>query len=118
MLKIQNCGELRISDVGKSVTLGGWVQKRRDHGGLIFIDLRDRSGLVQVTADPTVGGAFQAADKARNEFVLQVVGTIRPRPEGTVNPNLATGEVEVLAHSIAILNPAKTIPFPIDDDGY
>jgi aspartyl-tRNA synthetase len=118
MLKTQNCGELRLSDVGKTVSLAGWLQKRRDHGGLIFIDLRDRSGMVQVTADPTVGEAFGVADKARNEFVLQVTGTVRPRPEGTVNPNLASGEIEVLAQSIVILNSAKTAPMPLDDDGY
>ncbi len=118
MLKMQNCGELRLTDVGKTVTLAGWLQRRRDHGGLIFIDLRDRSGLVQVTADPTVGEAFSAADQARTEFVLQVVGTVRPRPDGTVNPNLASGEIEVLAQTITILNPAKTPPFPLDDDGY
>jgi aspartyl-tRNA synthetase len=118
MLKTQNCGELRLSDVGKTVTLAGWLQRRRDHGGLIFIDLRDRSGLVQVTADPTVGEAFSAADQARAEYVLQVIGKVRPRPEGTINPNLASGEVEVLAQSITILNPAKTPPFPLDDDGY
>jgi aspartyl-tRNA synthetase len=118
MLKTQNCGELRLSDVGKTVTLAGWLLRRRDHGGLIFIDLRDRSGLVQVTADPTAGEAYNVADKARSEYVLQVVGRVRPRPEGTVNPNLATGEIEVLAESITILNTAKTVPMPIDDDGY
>jgi aspartyl-tRNA synthetase len=118
MLKMQNCGELRLSDVGKTVTLAGWLQRRRDHGGLIFIDLRDRSGLVQVTADPTVGEAFSVADQARTEYVLQVIGTVRPRPEGTVNLNLASGEIEVLAQSITILNAAKTPPFPLDDDGY
>jgi aspartyl-tRNA synthetase len=118
MLKMQNCGELRISDAGKTVTLAGWLQKRRDHGGLIFMDLRDRSGLVQVTADPSVGQAYEIADKARSEFVIQVIGTVRPRPEGTTNLNLASGAVEVLAQSITILNPAKTIPIPIDDDGY
>jgi aspartyl-tRNA synthetase len=118
MLKVQNCGELRISDAGKPVTLAGWLQKRRDHGGLIFMDLRDRFGMVQVTADPSVGEAYEVAEKARNEFVLQVIGMVRPRPEGSTNPNLATGEIEVLAQSINILNPAKTIPFPIDDDGY
>jgi aspartyl-tRNA synthetase len=117
-LKTQNCGELRLSDVGKTVTLAGWLLRRRDHGGLIFIDLRDRSGLVQVTADPTVGEAYNVADKARSEYVLQVVGRVRPRPEGTVNPNLASGEIEVLAESITILNTAKTVPMPIDDDGY
>jgi aspartyl-tRNA synthetase len=118
MLKTHSCGELRLSDRGKSVALAGWLQRRRDHGGLIFLDLRDRSGLVQVTADPSVGKAYEVADKARNEYVLQILGTVRPRPEGTANPNLASGEIEVLAQSILILNGAKTIPMPIDDDGY
>jgi aspartyl-tRNA synthetase len=118
MLKTQNCGELRLSDVGKTVTLAGWLHRRRDHGGLIFIDLRDRSGLVQVTADPTVGEAYSVAERARSEYVLRIQGIVRPRPEGTINPNLESGEIEVLAQSIEILNPAKTPPIPIDDDGY
>ena len=118
MLKTHNCGEVRLPDVGQTVNLAGWLQRRRDHGGLIFIDLRDRSGLVQVTADPTVGEAYGVAEKARGEYVLQVTGRVRPRPEGTVNPNLASGEIEVLAQSIEILNTAKTVPIPIDDDGY
>jgi aspartyl-tRNA synthetase len=118
MLKTHNCGELRLSDVGKSVVLAGWLQRRRDHGGLIFIDLRDRSGLIQVTADPSVGEAYAVADKARNEYVLQITGNIRRRPEGTVNPNLASGEIEILAQSIVILNSSKTVPMPLDDDGY
>jgi aspartyl-tRNA synthetase len=118
MLKTHNCGELRLSDVGNTVNLAGWLQRRRDHGGLIFMDLRDRSGLVQVTADPSVGEAYGVAERARSEYVLQIVGRVRPRPEGTVNPNLDSGEIEVLAQSITILNPAKTTPIPIDDDGY
>jgi aspartyl-tRNA synthetase len=118
MLKTQSCGELRLADNGKTVSIAGWLQRRRDHGGLIFMDVRDRSGLVQVTADPTVGEAFGVADKARNEYVLQVTGAVRPRPEGTVNPNLASGEIEILAQSIVILNSAKTPPMPLDDDGY
>jgi aspartyl-tRNA synthetase len=118
MLKTHNCGELRLSDAGKTVNLAGWLQRRRDHGGLIFIDLRDRSGVVQVTADPSVGEAYGAADKARSEYVLQVIGTVRPRPDGSENPNLASGEIEILAQSITILNAAKTTPMPIDDDGY
>jgi aspartyl-tRNA synthetase len=118
MLKTHNCGELRLSDAGRSVTLAGWLQRRRDHGGLIFMDLRDRSGLVQVTADPSVGEAYGVAEKARNEYVLRIEGTVRPRPEGTVNPNLDSGEIEVLARAIEILSAAKTIPIPIDDDGY
>ena len=118
MLKTQNCGELRLSDVGKTVVLAGWLQRNRDHGGLIFLDLRDRSGLVQVTADPTIGAAFEIAEKVRSEYVLRVAGIVRERPDDTVNPDLATGEVEVLAQSIEILNPAKTPPIPLDDDGY
>jgi aspartyl-tRNA synthetase len=118
MLKTHNCGDLRLTDSGKTVTLAGWLQRRRDHGGLIFIDLRDRSGLVQITADPSVGEAYGVAEKARGEYVLQVIGTVRKRPEGSENPNLASGEIEVLAQSIIILNTAKTVPMPIDDDGY
>ena len=96
MLKTRNCGELRIADAGQQVMLAGWLQRRRDQGGLIFMDLRDRSGLVQVTADRGVGEAFEVAERARSEYVLQVVGTVRPRPEGTVNPNLASGESKYL----------------------
>ncbi len=118
MLKTHDCGELRLGDVGKTVLLAGWLQRRRDHGGLIFMDLRDRSGLVQVTADPSVGEAYGVAEKARNEYVLRIEGTVRPRPEGAANPNLDSGEIEVLARSIQILNDAKTVPIPIDDDGY
>ncbi len=118
MLKMQNCGALRLSDAGKTVKLAGWLQRRRDHGGLIFMDLRDRSGLVQITADPSVGEAYAAAEKARSEYVLQVEGKVRPRPEGTVNPSLESGEIEVLAQTISIMNTAKALPIPIDDDGY
>ncbi len=118
MLKTHNGGELRLSHAGQTVSLAGWVHKRRDHGGLIFIDLRDRSGLVQVTADPSVGDAYLGAERARVEYVLRVTGTVRPRPEGTVNPNLTSGEIEVLAQSIEILNPSKAVPIQLDDDGY
>jgi aspartyl-tRNA synthetase len=118
MLKTHTCGELRLTHAGQSVTLAGWLHKRRDHGGLIFIDLRDRWGLVQVTVDPSVAGAYSVAEKIRGEYVLRVFGKVRPRPEGTENPNLATGEVEVLAQAIEILNPAKPLPLPVDDEGY
>jgi aspartyl-tRNA synthetase len=118
MLKTHSCGDLRPADIGMDVTLAGWLQRRRDHGNLIFLELRDRSGLVQVTADKSVGEAFRIAEIARAEFVLQVSGKVRQRPEGSENPNLQTGEIEVLAQSIAILNPAKTPPIPLDDDGY
>jgi aspartyl-tRNA synthetase len=117
MLKTHNCGELNISDDGKSVVLAGWLQVRRDLGGLIFLELRDRSGLVQVTVDPSVGEAFSVAEKVRSEYVLQIEGKVRIRPEGTVNPNLVSGEIEMLAQRIAVLNPSKTVPIPIDDDG-
>ncbi len=118
MLKTHNCGELRTSDIGKKVTLAGWVHRRRDLGGLIFIDLRDRSGLVQITVDRESGDCTGVAEKLRNEFVVQCAGSIRPRPQGTVNPGMPTGEIEVLAHSIEILNPSKPLPIQVDDDGY
>jgi len=117
MLKTHNCGELKLSDDGKSVVLAGWLQVRRDLGGLIFLELRDRSGLIQITVDPSVGEAFSVAEKVRNEYVLQVEGKVRLRPEGTVNPNLVSGEIEVLAQNITILNPSKTLPLPIDEEG-
>jgi len=118
MLKTHNCGELRASDSGNSVTLAGWVHRRRDHGSLIFIDLRDRSGLVQIKVDQESGDCYGVAERLRNEFVLRVRGTVRLRPEGTANPNLPTGEVEVLAQSLEILNPSKPLPIQVDDDGY
>jgi aspartyl-tRNA synthetase len=107
--------------VGQEVTLAGWVNRRRDHGGLIFIDLRDRTGIVQVTVDPNEapaddaepGNAHAVASQVRSEYVLQVRGLVRKRPEGFENPNLSTGEIEVLAHEVVILNPAKTPPFYI-----
>jgi aspartyl-tRNA synthetase len=117
MIKSINCGELRLSHVGQKVTLAGWLHKRRDHGGLIFIDLRDRSGLVQVRVDPNAGEAYHTADDARAEYVLQISGTVHARPDGLANPNLPTGEIEVEAEQIKILNTSKVPPFPIDDDG-
>jgi aspartyl-tRNA synthetase len=110
------CGELRAQEVGTSVTLCGWAHRRRDHGGVIFIDLRDREGLAQVVFDPDRPDAFGIADRVRSEFVLRVTGTVRRRPGGTANPNLPTGEVEVLAHAIEILNPSAPPPFPIDEE--
>jgi len=117
MLKTHSCGELRAEHVGQTVTLAGWVNRQRDHGGLVFIDLRDRSGIIQVVTDPAhAPQAHQAASRARQEYVLQVRGTVRPRPEGLVNPQLPTGEIEVLADEVVILNPAKTPPFYIFED--
>ncbi len=118
MYRTHTCGELRAAHVGQAVTLAGWLHRRRDHGGLIFIDLRDRYGLTQVVVDPSHGEAYAAAEKARGEFVLRVQGAVRPRPAGLANLNLPTGEIEVAAESIAVLSPAKTLPLPVDDEGY
>ena len=117
MLKNHNCGELRPSHVGQQVTLAGWVNRQRDHGGLVFVDLRDRSGTVQVVANPdTAPDAHALLQQVRSEYVLQVVGVVQPRPEGLVNPDLPTGQIEVVARQAKVLNPAKTTPFYIYDD--
>ncbi len=111
------CGELSKADGGRPVRLAGWVNRRRDHGGLIFLDVRDRSGLVQVVADPEHAGALEAADKVRPEYVVSVEGVVRPRPPGTENPRMATGEIEVLGDSVRVLSSAKTPPFELDEAG-
>ena len=117
MLRSDTCGELRAKDVGKSVTLAGWVHRRRDHGGLIFIDLRDRWGVVQVVFDPSVSEeAHQVSSRVRNEYVLKVTGEVRRRPAGQENPEMGTGEIEIVGHSIEILNEALTPPFPINEE--
>ena len=111
-----HCGELGKAQNTAEVVLCGWVAKRRDHGGLIFIDLRDRSGIVQVVADPdTTGSSFKVAEDIRNEYVIKVSGKVRLRDEYTINPNIPTGEVEVVASEIEVLNAAKTPPFYIQD---
>ena len=109
------CGKLRSEDVNKKVTLCGWVDRRRDHGGVIFLDLRDRDGIVQVVFDPDCGAHFESADKVRSEYVLQVTGVVRPRDAATVNPNMKTGEIEVYGAELSILNTAATPPFQLDD---
>ena len=117
MLKNHNCGELTREKIGQEVTLAGWVNRRRDHGGLIFMDLRDRTGLVQVVFNPEISQqAHSTANKARSEYVLQVVGKVSPRPAGTENPKLATGEVEVITSEVKILSPSKTPPFYISEE--
>ncbi len=115
MLKDTNCGQLRLADAGTTVRLAGWVHRRRDHGGLIFIDLRDSSGLVQVVFNPENAAAHAVAHRARGEWVLQVEGTVAPRDPSTVNPNMPTGEVEVIPASCAVLNEAQTPPFYINE---
>ncbi|MBA4142816.1 MAG: aspartate--tRNA ligase [Nitrosospira sp.] len=110
------CGLIDARYLNHEVTLYGWVHRRRDHGGVIFVDLRDREGLVQVVCDPDNGAAFEVGEKIRNEFVLKVTGRVRHRPAGTVNPNLVSGEIEVLVQSIEILNASLTPPFLMDDE--
>ncbi len=115
-MRTQYCGQVDTRLLDGEVTLTGWVQRRRDHGGVIFVDLRDREGLVQVVFDPDAPEVFAIAESLRNEFVLRVRGKVRRRPEGTVNPNLPTGEVEVLGRELEILNRAETPPFQLDDE--
>ena len=110
------CGEVTERVEGEPVAVCGWLHRRRDHGGVIFIDLRDRSGLLQIVVDPDTPEAFALADRARSEYVLRVEGRVRFRPEGTENPELATGRVEVLAKAIEVLNEARTPPFHLDDE--
>ncbi len=110
------CGMLTAADIGKEVVLMGWAMRRRDHGGLIFVDLRDREGLAQIVFDPEVqADAHRKAEAVRNEFVLAVKGKVAPRPEGTVNPSLKTGEVEILVSECKILNRSKALPFTLDE---
>ena len=110
------CGELDRSSIGADVRLCGWVQRRRDHGGVIFVDLRDRTGRVQIVLDPDRPEQFQVAESLRNEYVLSIAGRVRLRPEGTENPDMPTGEVEVLGHEIEVLNPSDPLPFQLEED--
>ncbi len=110
------CGLVSEALMDQTVTLMGWAHRRRDHGGVIFIDLRDREGLVQIVCDPDRAETFAIAEDVRNEFCLQVVGRVRGRPEGTHNANLTSGKVEVLCHELTVLNPSVTPPFPLDDE--
>ena len=109
------CGDLRSANIDETVTLCGWVDRRRDHGGVIFLDLRDRAGIVQVVFDPDTKEHFERADKVRSEYVLKVTGRVRARSEATVNPAMATGEIEVLGKQLEILNSAETPPFQLDE---
>jgi len=115
MYKTHTCGELGADHMGQTVTLAGWVHRQRDHGGITFIDLRDRYGIVQVVGDPTKS-ELAALQNARSEWVLQVTGVVRMRPEGAENPNMATGQIEVVAVEVQILNPAKPLPFLVNKD--
>jgi aspartyl-tRNA synthetase len=115
-MRTHYCGELSAALIGQRVSIAGWAHRRRDHGGVIFIDLRDREGLAQVVCDPDRKEAFELADRVRGEFVLRITGLVRARPAGTINTNLKSGEIEVLAHEVEILNPSATPPFQLDED--
>ena len=115
-MRTHKCGEINTQQLDQTVTICGWVHRRRDHGGVIFIDLRDRAGLVQVVFDPDVAEMFAIAEHVRSEYVLQITGLVRLRPEGTINKNMHSGEIEILAKSIEVLNESETPPFPIESD--
>src|SRR5215203_3001968 len=117
MRRTHTCGELRASDIGIEVTVQGWVNRRRDHGGLIFLDVRDRYGLVQVVANPEQAPeAHKVGESCRSEYVIEARGRVQARPEGTENPNMPTGDVEVQVDSLTVLNPSLPIPFSVSDD--
>ncbi|WP_127554884.1 aspartate--tRNA ligase [Saccharospirillum alexandrii] len=114
-MRSQYCGELDSASIDQTVTISGWVHRRRDHGGVIFLDVRDRAGILQVVFDPDLEASFNTADRVRSEYVIEVTGLVRARPEGTINKNMATGEIELLGREITVLNAAKTPPFPLDE---
>ena len=116
-IRTHACGDLRATHTGEHVTLAGWVHRRRDHGGLIFIDVRDRSGLVQCTFSPDDAEAFALAERVRPEWVVLIEGTVAARPAGTENSEMPTGQVEVVVSAITVLNTAETPPFEVDAVG-
>ncbi|MCP4011237.1 MAG: aspartate--tRNA ligase, partial [Proteobacteria bacterium] len=107
-------GEINEAHIDEILTVNGWVQNRRDHGGVIFIDLRDKSGILQIVIDPDTPEAFKLADAARNEFVIQASGIVRNRPEGTTNANMPTGMVEMLVKDLVLLNRCEPLPFQLE----
>jgi aspartyl-tRNA synthetase len=115
-MRTHYCGQVNAAAIGHEVTVAGWVHRRRDHGGVIFIDLRDREGLLQVVFNPGAGDVFAAGERLRSEYVVRVTGTVRHRPEGTVNPKLASGEVELVATALTVLNTSETPPFHHDEE--
>ncbi len=115
-MRTHYCGDVNERLVGSTVSVAGWVHRRRDHGGVIFVDLRDREGLLQVVFDPDAAAVFSEAERLRGEWVVRVTGAVRPRPAGTANANLASGQVEVLAREIEVLNRAEPIPFQLDEE--
>ena len=115
-MRTHYCGELNQENIGQEISVCGWVNRRRDHGGVIFIDLRDKKGVLQVVVDPDDAALFSTAESVRNEFVLKITGLVRARPEGTTNKDMSTGEIEVLALGLEVLNSSETPPFQLDDD--
>ena len=115
MMRSHYCGQLNESLDGQEVTLCGWVHRRRDHGGVIFLDIRDREGMAQVVFDPDRAETFAAADRVRSEYVVQITGKVRKRPEGAVNANMASGAIEILGYQLNVLNEAETPPFPLNE---
>lgn len=115
-MRTHKCGEINLQHLGKTVTLCGWVHRRRDHGGVIFIDLRDREGLVQIVCNPDLVETFTKAENVRSEYVLKIVGTVRDRLEGTINPSIKTGAIEILVNHLEVLNKSETPPFPIESE--
>ena len=110
-MRTHYCGQVNEALIGQTVSVAGWVSRRRDHGGVIFVDLRDREGLLQVVFDPDRAEIFREMERVRSEFVLQVKGVVRQRPQGTANANLASGQVEILAHELVVLNRSEPLPF-------
>ena len=115
-MRTHYCGQVNETLIGSTVTVAGWVHRRRDHGGVIFVDLRDREGLVQIVCDPDAAEVFAEAEKLRNEFVVSITGLVRARPEGTTNANLASGKIEMLARHIDLLNRSESLPFQLDEN--
>ena len=115
-MRTHYCGLVTAEQLAEPVTLNGWVHRRRDHGGVIFIDLRDREGVAQIVCDPDRADMFAIAESLRNEFCVAIKGVVRKRPDGTANTTMKSGEVEVLCHEITVLNPSVTPPFQLDDD--
>src|SRR6202041_2218935 len=114
-MRTHYCGRVDESSIGKTVTVAGWAHRRRDHGGVIFVDLRDREGLLQIVFDPDKTDVFASAERVRNEYVLKVTGLVRARPPGTANPNLKSGQIEVLCQELEILNRSEPLPFQLDE---
>src|ERR1700761_2995065 len=110
------CGQVDDKLIGQEVTVAGWVHRRRDHGGVIFVDLRDREGLLQIVFDPDSPEIFKEAERLRSEFVVRVKGRLRERPTGTTNANLRSGKVEMLAKEIEVLNRCEPLPFQLDEE--